>query len=156
MSVTLEPMPADRYDDWMRLAAAEYAADLVRMGQEKGAARLAAADDLAGYFPDGAPLQGHHLLEVHAEDGREVGYLWIGPWLHGRGDEWWIWDVFIDEAERGKSYGREAMLQGEKVAAANGAVTIGLRVFEFNARAKSLYESLGYETTSHSMTKRLA
>ncbi len=156
MSVTLEPMPADRYEEWLRRAAVEHASDLVRMGQEADAATQAAAEDLAGYFPEGAALTGHHLLKVRAEDGREVGYLWIGPWLAGGGDEWWVWDVLIDEAERGKGYGYAALLEGEKVAAAHGAHSIGLRVLEFNGRARSLYESLGYETTSRSMSKRLA
>lgn len=156
MPVTLEPMPTDRRHDWMRRAAAEHAADMVRTGEDADAAGRAAVKDLAGYFPDGAPLPGHHLFEVHADDGREVGYLWIGPTLKGHAGEWWVWDILIEESERGKGYGRSALLEGEKIAKENGGVTMGLRVFDFNDRAKSLYDSLGYETTSHVMSKRLA
>ncbi len=156
MSVTLKSMPAARLSDWMRRAAAEDAADMVRLGEDADAAGRAAVKDLAGYFPDGAPLPGHLLFEVHADDGREVGYLWIGPTLKGHAGEWWVWDILIEESEQGKGYGRAALLAGEKLAAENGGVTMGLRVLGFNDRAKSLYDSLGYETTSHVMSKRLA
>lgn len=156
MSVTLEPMPSERYEEWMHRAVVEHASDQVRMGQEREAAEHDAAEDLAGYFPDGAALPGHHLLSIHADDGREVGYLWIGPWRIGSSGEWWVWDILINETERGKGLGRAALLAGERLAQAHGCVNIGLRVFDFNDRARSLYESLGYVTTSRSMSKRLA
>jgi ribosomal protein S18 acetylase RimI-like enzyme len=38
---------------------------------------------------------------------------------------------------------------------ARGARSLGLKVFGFNAAARSLYESLGYSTVSLLMTKQL-
>jgi ribosomal protein S18 acetylase RimI-like enzyme len=155
MAVTLEPMPVARYDWWMRHATVEYAADLVALGHEPEEARLSAQRDVETYFPGGSPLPGHHLLEIHADERGPVGYLWIGPSATGTAQEWWVWDVFVDEAQRGKGYARAALLLGEKLAASHGATSVGLSVFGFNSGAKALYDSLGYTTTSFKMLKRL-
>jgi hypothetical protein len=48
-----------------------------------------------------------------------------------------------------------AMVLGEEYARAQGAHTLGLSVFGFNTGARGLYESLGYETTSVKMRKKL-
>jgi len=74
----------------------------------------------------------------------------------GSTEQWWLWDVYIEEAARGKGYARAALLLGEELAAAHGATSIGLSVFGFNAGAKALYDSLGYVTTSIKMAKQLS
>jgi len=155
MQVTLEPMPATRYGWWTQHATNEYTADLVTMGRDPEQARLAAARDVKTYFPHGAPLPGHHLLEIRDDVQGVVGYLWIGPSATGSTEEWWLWDVFVDEAQRGNGYARAAMLLGEELAAAHGATSLGLSVFGFNKGAKALYDSLGYATTSIKMLKQL-
>ncbi|WP_291379499.1 GNAT family N-acetyltransferase [Demequina sp.] len=155
MTVTLEEMPAARYDWFLSHATREYAADLIALGRDDEEARLGAERDIETYFPGGSPLPGHHLLEIRADDGAPVGYLWIGPSATGTTEEWWVWDVFVDEAQRGKGYARAALLLGEKLAAAHGATSVGLSVFGFNTGAKALYDSLGYTTTSFKMLKRL-
>ena len=43
----------------------------------------------------------------------------------------------------------------ERLAAANGATTIGLNVFAHNVVARGLYRSLGYDETSVQMRKSL-
>ncbi|MFB6610685.1 GNAT family N-acetyltransferase [Agromyces sp. NPDC056379] len=50
--------------------------------------------------------------------------------------------------------GHEAMQLAEEHARSQGAHSIGLNVFAFNAAARGLYESLGYETASMRMAKR--
>ena len=47
------------------------------------------------------------------------------------------------------------MLLAEDYATAHGARTLGLSVFGFNEKARRLYESLGYGTTSVKMAKSL-
>ncbi len=155
MGVTLEPMPATRYEWWTQHATNEYASDLVTMGSDPAEAKLAAARDVETYFPHGAPLPGHHLLEIRDDAQGAVGYLWIGPSTTGSTEEWWLWDVYVDKAARGKGYARAALLLGEELAVAHGATRIGLSVFGFNTGAKALYDSLGYATTSIKMAKQL-
>ena len=47
------------------------------------------------------------------------------------------------------------MLLGEEHARSHGARSLGLSVFGFNTGARGLYDSLGYETTSVKMLKKL-
>jgi hypothetical protein len=47
------------------------------------------------------------------------------------------------------------MALGEEYARAQGAYTLGLSVFGFKTGARRLRESLGYETTSVTMLRRL-
>ena len=155
MAVTLVAMPAERYDAWFLHAAKEYAADLERLGRDAAEAKIEAQRDIETYFPGGRPLPGHHLMEIHDEEDQRVGYLWIGPSTTGAAEQWWLWDVFVDEAHRGQGYARAALLLGEKLAAQHGATSVGLSVFGFNTGAKALYESLGYSTTAIKMLKQL-
>ena len=105
-------------------------------------------------LPEGRTTKGHHFLRV-LEDGRLVGWLWIGPHPDKQGAAW-IYDIEIDEEARGRGIGRRAMLAAEKLVAAEGASELGLNVFGSNLRAIALYQSLGYATVAIQMYKRLA
>jgi Acetyltransferase (GNAT) family len=56
----------------------------------------------------------------------------------------WIYDVHIDEAERGRGYGKAAMVYAEEEARRRGLNRVGLMVFGGNEVARNLYRSLGY------------
>ena len=66
-----------------------------------------------------------------------------------------IYDVEIDEAHRGKGYGRAAMELAEQEANALGIGRIELNVFGGNDVARRLYLSVGYVETSVQMAKDL-
>jgi ribosomal protein S18 acetylase RimI-like enzyme len=66
-----------------------------------------------------------------------------------------IFDIEMDPGERGKGYGRQTMQLLEAKARELGVRKMELHVFAKNAVAKSLYESLGYQTSSTNMVKRL-
>ncbi len=128
-------------------------ASRIESGETEVQARDNADKSFAANFPDGEPLATHRFYDV--VDGEEtVGYLWIGP-QPGRPDAWWVFDVEILPGQRGKGFGRQAMLLGETEARRLGATSIGLNVFGFNTNARGLYESLGYETTAIQMRKDL-
>jgi ribosomal protein S18 acetylase RimI-like enzyme len=95
------------------------------------------------------------VFDVVDDAGTTVGYLWIGPDTSDDDGAWWIWDILIDADKRGRGLGRRTMALGEEYARTQGAHTLGLSVFGFNTGARGLYESLGYETTSVKMRKRL-
>lgn len=156
MAVSLVPMPPERYAPWMEHTVREYTADLIKLGHEPDKARAEAARDVATYFPHGAPLPGHHLQEIRDDADGVVGYLWLGPSTTGAVEDWWVWDVFVDEKHRGKGHARQALQRGEEFAVSHGATRIGLSVFGFNTAAKALYDSLGYSTTSIKMSKELS
>jgi ribosomal protein S18 acetylase RimI-like enzyme len=61
--------------------------------------------------------------------------------------------VRIEEAHRGRGYGREAMVHAEAEAKRRGLDRIALNVFGRNAAARNLYRSLGYEENAVMMGK---
>jgi GNAT superfamily N-acetyltransferase len=133
----------------------EHASDLVNLGHAPAEAHRLVARSLGDSFPGGQPASGQYVFDVHYGAGRPVGYLWIGR-SHGNDlAAWWVWDIAIDDVERGKGLGRETMLLAEKFAKSHGARTLGLSVFGFNTVARRLYETLDYDTTSITMLKTL-
>ncbi len=155
MSVTLHRLDARLFPAWLERSRDEYAKDLVAVGQTPEDAHRHADESMARSFPSGAPSPGHAVFDVVDDAGVTVGYLWIGPDTSDDSSAWWIWDIVIDADKRGRGLGRTAMVLGEEYARAQGARTLGLNVFGFNTGARGLYESLGYETTSVKMLKRL-
>jgi ribosomal protein S18 acetylase RimI-like enzyme len=87
--------------------------------------------------------------------GTPVGFVWVGPNPLAAAGAWWVWDVEIDEAERGRGLGRAAMQLTEDYVRGQGGDTLGLNVMGYNTAAKRLYESLGFETASTRMRKQL-
>ncbi|MEV4250922.1 GNAT family N-acetyltransferase [Streptosporangium canum] len=148
-------MDARLFPAWLERSRAEYAKDLVTAGQTPEDAYRLSAESTARSFPSGRPRAGHMVFDVVDDAGATIGYLWIGPDASGDAGAWWIWDIEIDADKRGRGFGRMAMVLGEEYARAQGAHTLGLSVFGFNTGARGLYESLGYETTSVKMLKRL-
>lgn len=155
MSVTLRRLDARFFPAWLERSRDEYANDLVATGQTPEDAYRHADESMARSFPSGAPGPGHVVFDVVDNAGATVGYLWIGPDTSDDAGAWRIWDIVIDADKRGRGLGRMAMVLGEEYARAQGAHTLGLSVFGFNTGARGLYESLGYETTSVKMLKRL-
>jgi ribosomal protein S18 acetylase RimI-like enzyme len=67
----------------------------------------------------------------------------------------YVFDIAIEEAERGKGLGRATMLAAEEYVRRQGQAEIGLNVFGFNEPARALYESLGYHVVAVQMRKQL-
>ncbi|MDJ0323803.1 GNAT family N-acetyltransferase [Cryobacterium sp. PH31-AA6] len=146
-------MPRERFDAWLLSTHEDYVASRIESGETEIQARENADRSFAANFPGGELLATHRVFDVL--DGDEpVGYLWIGP-QPNRPDAWWVFDVEILPALRGKGFGRQAMLLGESEARRLGATSIGLNVFGYNTNARGLYESLGYEATAIQMSKSL-
>lgn len=150
----LEDFPPDELPRWRERSMAEYLAGRVAAGESLEEATQAAGATDRQLFPGGRPAPLHRLGWV-VHDGQRVGELWVGP----AGDDperWWVWEIAIYEAWRGRGLGRRAMLLAEELARAAGATTIGLNVFGANHVARRLYASLGYAETSVQMRKPLA
>ena len=126
-----------------------------RSGSRAADAQRVADTGMAESFPQGRPRPGHAVLDV--VDAGESRWATCGSalptvtTLHA----WWVWDVVVDQGRRGQGLGRAAMVLAEDYATSHGARTLGLSVFGFNVAARRLYESLGYDTTSVKMSKRL-
>lgn len=155
MKITLVPVEDDRFVAWMSRCESEYTEDLIAGGESAETAARHAADSLQRAFPNETATADNVVFDlVHDTDG-VVGYLWIGRDQTGGEASWWIWDVVVESAHRGKGYGREAMRLAESYARAQGARSLGLSVFGHNIAARRLYEASGYTVTTVKMRKVL-
>ncbi len=155
-AVTARPLRTDEYAAWYRHVTDGYAHDIaVNGGTDAETARRKADRDMRSLLPAGLETPGHDMLVLEA-GGERVGILWVGAReIDGR-TVLFIWDVEIDEAHRGRGFGRAAMLLAEEAARARGLDRIELNVFGGNAVARGLYRSLGYAERAISMGKDLS
>jgi GNAT superfamily N-acetyltransferase len=147
-------MREDEFAPWLPQMRDDYAQAMIDDGgfAAEGAAAQAAAD-VEALFPGGRPSP-EQLVFVIEADGEPVGRLWLceredmskQPCL-------FVYDVHLDEAHRGRGYGRAAMLLAEEEARRRGLERVALNVFGRNAVARRLYQSLGYEENAVSMSK---
>ncbi len=149
--VRLRPLRDDEYAAWDAAHRRQYALGLVEH------ARLAPADaeakvarDIPAVLPHGLATEGVRVWVVEA-DGRGVGTVFAGL----RDDEFFLFDITIDEAERGRGHGRAAMVALEAEARALGFDRVTLNVWGGNDVARGLYRSLGYAEDSVHMSKPL-
>ena len=155
MSVDFRPMWDDEFADWLPLMRERYAEDMVRdagLAQER--ARTKAADDTERLFPGGKPSP-EQLVFVIEADGEPVGDLWLAE----RDDAFqrclFVFDIRLEESQRGKGYGKAAMLFAEEEARRLGHDSVALNVFGRNEVARNLYRSLGYDENAVAMSKKL-
>lgn len=151
----LRPVTQAEFDEWLPRQEAAYAEMIITSGaMPPGAAREKARRDTERTFGAGLGTPGQLVFRVSDGDN-PVGWLWLavpGPDDPAMG---WVYDVEIDEACRGRGYGRQAMLLAEREARARGMTSIGLNVHGRNTVAISLYDSLGYAVTAQQMKKTL-
>lgn len=154
MSVTFRPATEGEYAEYRKGCAADYAAQMVELGgMEPEAARARADKDLDELLPVEG-LLATHCFTVAEEHGQRVGILWLGPRREESGGLW-VYDVAVDERHRGRGFGRELMLEAERLAKDAGQSRLGLNVFGGNAVAIALYSSLGYRVDAQQMSKTL-
>jgi RimJ/RimL family protein N-acetyltransferase len=154
--VRLVPMNAEELQAYLEKSIPEYAADNVKAGywSEEGALERSrkAYETL---LPEGIKTKDNYLFRIQIEEtGENIGMIWMKhevPRPHG-----FIFQIFLDESQRGKGYGKQAMLAIEEVAKGLAIETIGLHVFARNSAALRLYTGLGYEVSSQNMVKRLS
>ena len=141
----LRAMTAEEFEGWRLPQIIEYAAEMARNAGRTTEDLMARSErELGELLPDGVDTQGHRLL--FAQDpgtGERIGWLRIVERDSDAGKVAWIYDIVVEEAFRGKGYGRALMVQAEVQAREMGVGRIELNVFADNAVAKTLYESSG-------------
>ena len=151
VTVAFRPLREDEFAGWSEEHARGYAegmmdfADLSRADAEAKAAR-----DVAAVLPRGLATEGIQLWVVE-DAGRPVGTVFLGSRDGGA----WLYDITIDEAERGRGNGRAAMLAVGDEVRLLGFDSLALNVWGGNEVARGLYRSLGFAEVSVGMKKRL-
>jgi GNAT superfamily N-acetyltransferase len=147
-------MADDAFLTWRARIIPEYAAENVASGrwteEESLAQSQAQMDEL---LPDGVATAGHFLWTVRAEDGADVGILWVAT--DRRPGRVFIYDIEIGADRRGQGLGSATLVALEDWCRANGFSSIGLHVFGRNTGAWQLYKRMGYVETSVQMEKHL-
>ncbi|NGO71931.1 GNAT family N-acetyltransferase [Streptomyces boncukensis] len=152
----VRPMTEEEFPAWWEggrelfvRSRAEYGDSPERCGQLYDEARRA-------QLPDGVATRGT-ALRVLTHRGAEVGTIWVSLSAPGhRADaDAWVYDVEVRQDRRGEGHGRSLMLLAERECLAAARGRLGLNVYAYNTRARSLYESLGYREVERYYTKPL-
>jgi ribosomal protein S18 acetylase RimI-like enzyme len=152
--ISLDPMTGAEYAAWLAPVVRHYAESHVEAGNWSPQEALQqSADAFRTLLPQGVHTEDNHLYTVReTAGGAAVGFLWIGMKTRANAIDAFVYDVGVDEAYRGKGYGRATMAAGVTRARELGAATMSLHVFGGNTTARALYSSLGFVETDVSMT----
>jgi GNAT superfamily N-acetyltransferase len=151
----IRPLREDEFDAWRAATRDGYAYSIeFEGGVPHDAAQKKADDDFAAVLPDGIATKGHLFYVVDEGDG-PVGDLWLAEREGMSGPQLFVYDVHVDEAQRGKGYGRRLMEFADEEARRLGLPRIALNVFGGNEVARQLYRSLGYYESAVFMVKEL-
>ncbi len=154
-TLRLRPMNDEEFAAFRARAIHDYAVEKVAADEwpEDRAAALAEQQTDA-LLPDGRRTEGMFIVMAESDDDGPVGYAWLALQSPDVSSAW-IYDLAIDDEQRGKGYGR-ALLNGlEQVAREHGLGSIALNVFAGNDYARRLYERAGFKPTSMRMAKPL-
>ena len=155
LTVRLHPMRPDEYPAFIAASEAGYTHDMVvHGGMLQAVAEKKSREDHTALLPDGLATAGQWIFVVEA-DGESVGHLWVAERGTPERRTLFIYGVEIDEAHRGRGFGRQTMLLAEVQARSRGIRRMELNVFGGNDVARGLYRSLGYAETSVQMGKDL-
>ena len=154
--VRLVPMSTDRLGSWFSTMWSGYYHDLVGAGNTPGAARLNIERNKSALLVDGVPNSDQFVFDVLDGDV-VVGALWLAR-RDGDGtpQEWFVYNIVIDEEFRGQGFGRATMQAALDYVKAQGGRKLGLNVFGPNVVARHLYESMGFQTVSLQMQKEIS
>jgi ribosomal protein S18 acetylase RimI-like enzyme len=146
---------SEDYAAWRDIELTEYARDISENGDTPvDAARHKAKADMAEILPQGLDTPNHWMFVLEVE-GAPAGRLWLAEReIDGR-RAMFIFDIHVDEAYRGRGFGRAAMQLVEREALARDIHRVELNVFGGNTVARGLYRSLGYLERSVRMAKDL-
>ena len=156
MTVTLRKPSSEEYEEWSAAALIGYVDAIAASGfMSREAAEEKGRRDTEETLPQGLDTPDQLIFRVEA-DGEPVGWLWLALRTpRAEAGVGFIYDISVDEAFRGRGYGRAAMQLAEDEGRRNGLHALSLNVFGNNAIARALYAKLGYQETAIMMRKEL-
>lgn len=156
--VLLRQVSAAEFDTWYAWEVDNYAKEHVAAGNWSEAEALERSQaEFSMLLPDGAASPGNHLFTVvDSQLDEAVGMIWFAERSdNGQPPYAFVYDIVIWEAQRGRGYGKAAMLDLEEKVREIGLHRIALHVFGHNERAVRLYEHIGYRPTNILMSKEI-
>lgn len=148
-TITLTPMRDKRFEEWKARNILEYAQEVENSTTaDHEAALQASLNSFAELLPDGLATPDQILFDVIGPQGDAVGMLWLA---RRSPTAYFVYDVVIDEAARGRGLGRAAMNAAAAWSRDQAGKVLALNVFGQNHVARSLYLSLGYRIVVEEM-----
>jgi ribosomal protein S18 acetylase RimI-like enzyme len=150
--IKLEPIQQEDFERFLEGEIRGYAEDHVRNGNwpPEGAIDRS-RKEFERLLPDGIHSRDQFVWSILDEENGNVGMLWVQV-KEGKA---FIYDFVIDEAMRGKGYGKQALIAMDEKLKAMNVESVGLHVFGDNITAQQLYKKMGYKITNIQMKKEL-
>ena len=150
---SLTAMSQAAFERFLERIVPEYASEKVEAGNWplEGSLERSQAE-FEKNLPDGLRTPKNFLYTINHDD-LEVGAIWLA----GVDDQpkGFIYELCVDEANRGRGIAYAAMRLLESEALRHGFTSLGLHVFGRNRIAQRLYERLGFAVTNINMVKTL-
>jgi len=148
--IQLVKMQQEDFEPYLERGIHEYAEDHVRNGNwtvEESLER--SKKEFEQLLPDGVNSRDQFLYSIIDETGNKLGLLWVQV----KDQKAFIYDFAIDEAFRGKGYGKQALLAMDEELKSMKVESVGLHVFGDNTAAQELYKKAGFVITGIHMRK---
>ena len=150
--VKLEPLRQENFEQFLEREIREYAVDHVRNGNWPTEGALERSkQEFEQYLPDGIHSRDQYLYSIIDDNGNQIGVLWVQV----KDGTAFILDFVIDEAFRGKGYGKQALAAMDEKLRSMKVESVGLHVFGDNITAQELYKKAGFRITGIHMKKVL-
>lgn len=150
--VKLEPLQQEDFEPFLERQIRGYAEDHVRNGNWPAAEALERSrNEFEHYLPDGIHSKDQYLYSIIEGRGDKIGVLWVQV----KDQKAFIFEFVIDEAYRGKGYGKQALAAMDEKLKSMDVESVGLHVFGDNIAAQELYKKVGYQITGIQMKKTL-
>ena len=149
--VRLETIQQEDYDRFLEREVREYANDHVRNGNWPADGALERSKkEFEHYLPDGIHTKDQYVWSIVDEGNRKLGVLWVQV----KDQKAFIFEFVIDEAFRGKGYGKQALTAMDQELRSMDVESVALHVFGDNVSAQELYRKMGFEITDIHMRKQ--
>jgi len=150
--VKLVRMQQEDFEPYLERDIREYAEEHVRNGNWSAEEALERSrKEHQQLLPDGLESRNQYLFSIKDASDQKLGTLWVNI-ENGRA---FIYDFRIDEAQRGKGYGKQALVALDEKLRSMDVQSVGLHVFGDNVKAQELYKKMGYQITGVHMKKVL-
>lgn len=148
----LEPIQQEDFERFLEREIRGYAEDHVRNGNWPAEGALERSkQEFEHYLPDGIQSRDQYLYSIIDAGGNKIGVLWVQV----KERKAFIFDFVIDEAFRGKGYGKQALAAMDEKLKSMDVESVGLHVFGDNIAAQELYKKAGFQITGIHMKKTL-
>jgi len=150
--VKLIPMEQADFEAYLEEDIQRYAQAHVEAGNwEPSQALEKSRKEHQQLLPDGLESKNQYLFSIIDASDQKLGILWVNI-ENGRA---FIYDFRIDEAQRGKGYGKQGLMALDEKLKSMNVESVALHVFGDNITAQELYKKTGYQITGIHMKKVL-